>query len=117
MQQAPTYGAVPSAHEAQIKSRSDEERLQDAMDDAAAARLDDFVEESPAVAASLKVQLLQMARSGKLLECGQIDEISLADMIAEAKAGAERSKAKITAARRRRRGVDSDDDESDSDLM
>ena len=117
MQQAPTYGAVPSATDQARKSQSDEQRLQDACDEGAVAQLLDFEEESPTGGAALRARLLHMARCGTLLDSGQIDSTKMATMIAKVKADAVRAKANAAAAARRRRGFDSDSEESDSDLF
>ena len=117
MQQAPTYGAVPSVKDQAKKARSDEERLQDACDEGAAARLVDFEEESPSGGAALRARLLHMARCGTLLDSGRITDAKMASMISQVKAEASRAKANAAASRRRRRGFDSDSEDSDSDLF
>ena len=120
MQQAPTFGAPTALEERLSKKVDNEEEFAKALQGGAYELFEEFEEDSPSGAASLKLQVQVMIRQGVLKDNGgdgTISEEAMARMIAGVKLGAAQAAARAKAQRGRTCGFDSEeDDDDDSDL-
>lgn len=118
MQRAPEYGAVPSAadrEKKQDKLDTETEKLEASMEPDALRRWQELQEDRPAMAETVKDELLKMFRRGQLAMAGGLDgPLTLAALTALIdKQSQAATNAKATIARNRRRFDDSDDDDDD----
>ena len=95
----------------------DAETLERALTGDTLQLFQDFEEDKPEEAAKLKVQLLQMVKTGFVKKDEPFTVEQMTRMISGMSSNGSSNAAKARIARNRRNAFDSEDDESDSDLM
>ena len=107
----------PTAEEAAKNDLKDAETLERALTGDTLQLFQDFEEDKPEEAAKLKVQLLQMVKTGFVKKDEPFTVEQMTRMISGMSSNGSSNAAKARIARNRRNAFDSEDDESDSDLM